>query len=111
MLRMVAPNVLTLDNSVVSDCGNTQLQGGDTYTARSTPTFCCQPDGVVSGTQPGGEPVRYPAPKGDSENIEDVCSDRGRAAIPLWKIRMTNDSRTDGGLLTSEPQAGADLSL
>ena len=129
-------DVLRLDNSVVSVCGNTQLQGGCTYTARGAlgyvlgvgdteQTFSRQPDGVVSGTQPGGEPVRCPAPKGDSENSEDMCSDSADARScgvswasgysivedPALGTRMTTDSGTDGGLLTSEPQVCANLCL
>ena len=53
-------NVLKLDNSVVSDCGNAQLQGGDKYTwamysVREIPSkrSLARPDCVVSGTQPG----------------------------------------------------------
>ena len=112
------------------------MQGGDPYTARGAPgyvlgvghteqTFSCQPDGVVSGTQPVWEPVRCSAPKGDSEHGEDVCSDSadesscevswvsGHSTVEdraVW-TRVTTDSGTDGGLLTSEPQAGADLTV
>ena len=53
-------------------------------------TFSCQPDGVVSGTQPVCEPLPSSAPKVDSEYGVGVCidgADEGRAAIPLWEIR------------------------
>ena len=79
------------------------------------------PDGVVSGTQPVCEPVRC----SPSEYGEDVCSDSaderscGVSSVSCYSIvedpaawtRTTNDSGTDGGLFTSELQAGADLSL
>ena len=121
-------NVLKLDNSVVRDCGNTQLQRGDTYTARGAlgcvlgvgdteQTFSCQPDGVVSGTQPGGEPVRCPAKTcAVTVRMTEVAGGSWASGYsivedPAVWTRMTNDSGTDGGLLTSEPQAVADLSL
>ena len=80
---------------------------------------------MVSRTQPGGEPVRCPAPKGDSENSEDMCSDSAderscgvswasgysivqNPAVWTW---MTNDSGNDDGVHTRERQAGAHLSL
>ena len=82
----VCSDVPNLDNSVVSDCGDTQLRTGDTCTARCAPvyvlgvgdseqTFSCQPDGVVSGTQLVCEPLPCSAPKVDSEYGVDVCID------------------------------------
>ena len=64
----VCSEVPNLDNSVDSDCGDTQLQRGETRTARCAPgsvhgvgdteqSFSCQPDGVVSSTQPVCEPL------------------------------------------------------
>ena len=128
-------NVLKLDNPVVSDCGDTHLQGGDARPASCTlgyvlgvadteQTFSCQPGVVVSGTQPVCELLRCPARKSDSEYGVDVCIDRaderswgvswasGCSIVedPAVWTRMTNDSGTDGGLTTCEPQAGADLS-
>ena len=125
-----------LDDSVVSDCGNTQLRTGDTGTARCAPgsvlgvgdteqTFSCQPDRVVPGTQPVCESLSSSAPKVDSEYCVDVCiysadvrscmvscangfSMVGDSAV--WTC-MTNDSWTDGGLPICEPQLCADLSL
>ena len=38
-------------------------------------TFSCQPDGVVSGTQPVCEPLPCSAPQIDSEHGVDVCID------------------------------------
>ena len=79
-------------------------------------TLSCQPDGVVSGTQPVCEPVRCSAPKGASE-YEDVCSDSaderscgvswasGYSIMEYPAVRTVYDSGTDGGLFTSEPQA------
>ena len=75
------------DNSVVSDCGDTQLRTGDTCTARCTlghvlgvrdteQSFSCQSDGVVSGTQPVCEPLPCSAPKIVSEYGVDVCIDK-----------------------------------
>ena len=77
-------NVPNSENSVVSDCGDTQLRTGDTGTARCAPgsvlsvgdteqTFSCQPDGAASGTQPVCEPWPCSAPKVDSEYGVDVC--------------------------------------
>ena len=134
-LRMCAP-MPNLDNSVVSDCGDTQLRTGDTCTVRcaagyvlgardTEQTFSCQPDGVVSGTQLVCELLPCSAPKIDSEFGVDVCIDSadekscvvscasgysivGDSAV--WTC-VTNDSWTDGGLLTGLPQAFADLSL
>ena len=116
----VGSNKLKLDNSVVSYCGDTQLQGGDTNTARcalgyvpgggdTERTFSCPPDGVVSGTQPVCEPLPCSAPKSDSENSEDMCRDTAdeRSCGVSWASgysivgdsavwpRMTNDSGTN----------------
>ena len=132
----VCSYVPNLDDSVVSDCGNTQLRTGDTGTARCAPgsvlgvgdteqTFSCQPDRVVPGTQPVCESLSSSAPKVDSEYCVDVCiyiadvrscmvscangfSMVGDSAV--WTC-MTNDSWTDGGLPICEPQVCADLSL
>ena len=60
------------------------LRRGDTGTARwalgsvlgvgdTDQRFSCQPDGVVSGTQPVCEPLPCSAPKVDSEYGVDVC--------------------------------------
>ena len=129
LLRIFGPENLTCvadvcsyvpnrDNSVVSDCGDTQLRTGDTCTARCAPgyvlgvgdteqTFSGQPDGVVSGTQPVCEPLPCSAPKVDSKYSVDVCI-VGDPAV--WTC-TTNNSWTDGGLPTCEPQACADLSF
>ena len=69
----VCSHVPNSDNSVVSDCGDSQLRTGDTCTARcaagyvlgvrdTEQTFSCQPDGVVSGTQPVCELLPCSAP-------------------------------------------------
>ena len=74
------------DNSVVSDCRDTQLRTGDTCTVRyaagyvlgvrdTEQTFSCQPEGVVSGTQLVCEPLPHSAPKIDSEYDVDSCVD------------------------------------
>ena len=128
----VCSYVLNLDNSVV---GDTQLQTGDTCTARCAPgcvlgvgdteqIFSCQPDGVVSGTQPVCELLPCLAPKVDSEYGVDVCIDSAderscvvssasgysnAGDLAVWTC-MTNGSWTDGGLSTCELQACADLS-
>ena len=113
--------------------GDTQLRTRDTCTARcalgyvlgvggTEQTFCCQPDGVVvSGTQLVCEPLQCSAPKVDSECGVDVCidiSDERSCVIScasgysiVGDPAMTNDSWTDGGLPTCEPQASVDLSL
>ena len=78
--------VPNLGNSVVSDCGDTQLRTGDTCTARCVPgyvlgvwdteqTFSCLPDGVVSGTQLVCEPLPCSAPKVDLEYGVGVFTD------------------------------------
>ena len=132
----VCSYVPNLDNSVVRDCGDMQLGTGDTGTARCAPgyvlgvgdteqTFSCQPDGVVSGTQPVCELLPCSAQKGDSEYRGDVCINRAdeRSCMvscasdcpivggpAVWTC-MTNDSWTDGSLSTCEPQVCADLSF
>ena len=79
----VCSHVPTLDDSVVSDCSDTQLRTGDTGTARCTPgsvlgvgdtkqTFPCRQDGAVSGTQPVCELLPCLVPKVDSECGVDV---------------------------------------
>ena len=132
----VCSHVPNMDNSVVSDCGDTQLRTGDTCTARcasgyvlgvgdTEQIFSCQPDGVVSGTQPVCEPLPCLAPKVASEHGADVCIDSAdeRSCVvssasgysivgdlAVW-TSTTNGSWTDGGLPTCEPQGCADLSL
>ena len=129
-------HVPNLDNSVVSDCGDTHLRTGDTCTARcalgsvlgvgdTEPTFSCQRDGVVSGTQPFCEPLPFSAPKVDSEYGVDVCicsvdeiscmvscaNGYSMVGDPAVWTGLTNNSWTDGGLPMCEPQVCADLSL
>ena len=114
----------------------TQVRTGDTCTTRGATgyvlgvgeteqTFSCQPDGVVSGTQPVCALVSDLALKVGSEYGVDVCIDsaderrcvvsgtsgcsneEGTAGWP----GMTNDSWMDGSIPMCEPQACADLSL
>ena len=88
-------------------------------------TFSCQPDGVVSGTQPVREPLPCSAPKIDSEYGVDVCIDSADQRshvvfcasscsivgdLAVW-TGLTNVSWTDGVLSTGEPQGCTDLSL
>ena len=113
--------VANLDNSVGSDCGDTQLRTGNTCTVRcmsgnvlgvgdTEQTFSCQPDEVVSGTQPVCEPLPCSAEKVDSEYGVDVCIDSadgrscvvscasGHSIVGDLAVRtcMTNDSWTGG---------------
>ena len=115
--------VPNLDNSVVSDFGDTQLPTGDTCTVRcascsvlgvgdTEQTFSCQPDGVVSRTQLVREPLPCSAPKGGSEygvNVDIDSADERSCVVScasgysivgdpaVWTC-MTNDSWTDSGL-------------
>ena len=68
-------------------CGDTHLRTGDTCAAECAPgivlgvgdteqTFSCQPDGVVSGTQPVCQPLPCSAPKADSGYGVDVEIDQ-----------------------------------
>ena len=109
----VCSKVLNLDNSVVRDCGDTQLQRGEPCTARCAldsvlgvgdieQTFSCQPDDVASGTQLVCEPLPCSAPKGDSEYGVDVridSADEGSCVVScangssLWEIRRCGPVR------------------
>ena len=88
-------------------------------------TFSCQPGGVLSRTQPVWEPLSGSAPKVDSEYGVKGCldsADERRWVVPCtsdcsimegpaeWTC-MTNDSWTDDGIPTCDPQTCADLSL
>ena len=117
--------VPNLGGSVVSDCG-------DTRTARCAPgnvlgvgdteqTFSCQPDDVVTGTQPACEALPLSAPNIDSEFVVDLCIDRaeegsclvsGARGSPIERdpsvcTCVTNDSLIDDGLTTGELPTGA----
>ena len=113
----------------------TQLRTGDTRTARgapgnvlcvgdSEPTFSRQPGGVVSGTQPVGKSLPGSAPKVDSEYGVNGCTDSADERRCVVSCRSdcsieegpvvwteTNDSWTNDGDPTGEPQACANLSL
>ena len=102
----VCSYVPNLDNSVVSDRGDTQLR---TAVLDTEQTFSCQPNGAVSGTQPVCEPLPCSAPKVDSEYGVDVYIHSADERSCM--VSCANDSWTDGGLTMCEPHVCADLSL
>ena len=104
-------------------CGQATWAQPDTR--RALYSFSCQPDGVVSGTQPVCDFLPRSAPNVDSEYGVDVlfCSADERSCVvscasgssivedpAVWTF-TTNDSWTDCGLLMCEPQVCATLSF
>ena len=122
---MCCSSVPNLDNSVVSDCGDTPLRTGDTCTARCAPRtnvlsparWCCQAQPVCKLL-----PVQHRtliqstvwrcAFSADERrcvvSCANGCSIVGDLAV--WTC-MTNNSWLDSGLSTGEPQACADSSF
>ena len=117
----VCSSVPNLDNSIVNDCGDTQLRTSDTCTAARRTVYSVSE--IPSKRSLASQKVLCQEHSLFCD--EDVCIDSAdeRSCVvpcasgysivgdPALRTCMTQGAWTDGGLLTCEPQACADLSL